>query len=381
MNGKCLDISVEGFLKTSLRRLSRLGDWLRDLSFAQFTFLVIAIELLHLGLQWQREPVLGYQEWAASWPSGSSWDTSPAWLVWSRSGLTDTLLWPATWLILAVVSLVVITFLGHRYLTSWQARFLVLAVLASGIPLRLIEGIGHYDVLFLLASVSIAFPKKIIWITAAIVGGLANAEVAVVAGASVLLAAFAFRDSTNVRKGLTLAASGALVTLGVGIATAVSGTKAGGRTAVFLEGIVPSLVGNFAWLPVILVTGYLGAWFVVLLIAIGMPTARQAVLLITGLVILPTLMTLVTLDGTRVFVVTSAAALVITIQSWVAHVSTGDHQIGRAAVSPSLGLSAAFLLLIFTPEVSVFVLDPEVRLVPWQFVVDALYTVQPQLLP
>lgn len=372
---------MQGSPNSGLRRLRRLGDWLRDLSFARFTLLVITIEVLRLGLHWQREPVFGYQDWAASWPSGSSWDTSPAWLVWSRFGLTDFVLWPTTWVVLVVMTLVVIAFLGHRYLTSWQARVLVLVVLASGIPLRLMEGVGHYDILFLLASISIAFPKKIIWITAAVIGGLANAEVAVIAGVSVILAALAFQDRTNVTKGLTFAASGALVTLGVRIATEVSGTEAGGRTAVFIEGVIPSLVGNLGWLPLILTTGYLGAWFVVLFIIADMLGTRQILLLVSALVIVPAVMTLVTLDGTRVFVVTSAAALVLTIQTWISKLPPTRELDGGTSFSPSVGLAITFSIFVLVPEVSVFVLDPEVRLAPWQLLVDVLYTVRPELLP
>jgi len=280
-----------------------------------------------------------------------------------------------------VASLVVIAFLGHRYLSSWQARFLVLAVIASGIPLRLIESVGHYDVLFLLASVSLAFPKKTVWIAASVVGGLANAEVAVVAGVSVVLAALAFRDSTNVKKGLALAASGTVVTSGIWIASQASGTESGGRTSVFIEGIVPSLVGNLGWLPLLLATGYLGAWFVVVLIISGVSNTRRLALLISALVVVPGLMTLVTLDGTRVFVVTSAAALVLTIQTWIMRASLASDFVPWSGVSRSMALSLIFSVFVLVPEVSVFVLDPEVRIAPWQFLVDVLYTIQPELLP
>lgn len=381
MNVGCLDTNVEGSLNTSLRRIRRLGDWLRDLSFPRFTLLILTIEVLRLGLHWQRDPVLGYQEWAATWPSGSSWDTSPIWVLWSRVGFTDSLTWPVSWIVLVVVTLVTIAFLGHRYLTSWQARFLVLTVLASGIPLRLMEGVGHYDILFLLASISIAFPKKFIWITAAIIGGFANAEVAVIAGVGVILAALAFHNRTNVAKGLTFAASGALVALGVRIATELLGTEAGGRTAVFMEGVIPSLVGNLGWLPLILATGYLGAWFVVLFVIADMPGTRQILLLVSALVIVPVAMTLVTLDGTRVFVVTSAAALVLTIQTWVSKLPTTRKLDGRSSFSPSVGLAITFSVFVLVPEVSVFVLDPEVRLAPWELLVDVLYAVRPELLP
>lgn len=378
---KCLDVCVQGSLDTGLRRLSQLGRWLGDLSFAKFTILVLSIELMRLGLSWQREPVFGYREWASSWPNGSSWDTSPLWTVWSRFGLTDSILWPISWIVTVVLTLIVISFLGHNYLTSWQARFLVLSVLASGIPIRLMEGLGHYDVLFLLASVSLAFPVRIVWIAAAVTGGLANAEVAVVAGLSVILAGLAFRNATNVKRGLALAGFGVLVTLSVRIATEVSGAQAGGRTSVFLEGVVPSLVGNLAWLPLILATGYLGAWFVVLLIIIGMPTARQMLLLIAGLLIIPGLMTLVTLDGTRVFVVTSAAAMTLTIQTWIAEKSSWVTANGQSTFPASTALALLFAIFILVPETSVFVLDSEVRLAPWQFLLDVLYAVQPEFLP
>lgn len=372
---------MQNSLEISLRRISRLGDWLRDLSFPRFAGLVLSIELLRLGLHWQSEPVLGYQEWASSWPSGSSWDTSPLWIIWSRFGLADSPLWPISWLVLVGLTLVVIALLGHRYLTGWRARLLVLTVFSSGIPLRLMEGAGHYDVLFLLGSISLAFPRKSVWILAAVLAGLTNAEVAIVAGVSVILTAMAFRDSSNVKKGMTLAGSGALVAFGVRLATDTSNVEVGGRTAVFLEAIIPSLVGNLSWLPLLLATGYLGAWFVVSLIIIGMPRPRQLIFLISGLVIVPGLMTLVTLDGTRVFVVTSAAAFVLTIQHWVSRVSSTNIPGGRSFLSPSVALSIAFAIFVLVPEVSVFVLDPEFRLAPWQLLVDVLYAVRPEILP
>jgi hypothetical protein len=217
----------------------------------------------------------------------------------------------------AVVSLVMLFAVPPTRLGVTRSRLFILAVLASGIPPTISYEIGFYDQLVILGAILVAVcRRRALIIAGALILSGANPSQAVVASLALAAVSFAPGYRQLRQKAVTSLAISILGFAVVHVWLAQVGV--GGRETQVWQDIHYSLKG-FATAGGLLIASWYGAaWLLVAALVVATPTARGRFALAVGLVILPGLACLTTLDGTRVFVSVSALPFVCCAWEWAA---------------------------------------------------------------
>ena len=191
-----------------------------------------------------------------------------------------------------------------------------------------------------------------------------------------VMVGFAFQQGAIKQRGIWLILIGAVSTIIITVYSQLAVQSSATRGSLLVDYLGASIAGNIAWLPQTLATGYLAAWLVVVVVILSVTSGRRVAILITGLVLLPALMMVLTLDGTRVFVITSSAAFLLAFNSWLASKSTAPSFTSFKKSAPAYFVGILLILAITVPETSVFTLSPDIRIAPWQIVVDVFYAMK-----
>ena len=362
-------------LALGLSRLQAFGDRLLQIRYRWLVVGLMAIEIARIGSGLSLGFVSAHPGKSLAWPTSSGLDSFPLWLVTTWLPPVPQLL-PLLAVALSVGTLGLVAILGHATFSGWRARIFFLGVLGSAIPLRLVEGTGHYDTLFILGSVLIAFPQRWLWVVGSLIATTSHSEASVISGVSVLLVGFAFRQQAIRQRGLLLTLIGTASTIAITTAGQLADRSSDTRATLLVDYLGASIANNVAWLPQTLASGYLAAWLVVIVMIMSVDSGRQVVLLTSGLVLLPALTMVFTLDGTRVFVVSSTAAFLLTFIAWLSSGSTAQSPRAIKERAPGYLAGVLFILMIVVPETSVFTLSPDIRIAPWKVLVDVYFALR-----
>lgn len=343
------------------------GYKLARLPYPLFAVASISLSLFHTGWRLPWRPDARFEALASGWPTGISWDSSPLWIMLPKIfGIVSDWRWDILWLTVAIGTFAVIAVQTRLLFPDSTQRHFLLTVLASGIPIILVGRIGLYDVPFIFGIVLTVLLRSRAWIFGPVIASGSNAELGLAAGVCALLVSFALpRDSMRVRSVVVVSLS-VLVTVSTHVALMLQGVPSEeSRLALLPKLALQSLAANVAWFPIVVATMYFGAWMVVASISLSHLQQRR-VLLVSGLIVLPLLATLLTLDGTRVAVCASSMAFLIALRWWFATREVQQAFRRNPAVA-SISLTALVILVLITPAVSLFVPAPmEAFYPPWQ---------------
>lgn len=247
--------------------------------------------------------------------------------------------WFAIHLVVTVAAVFAVgVMVWRRFRTSDQRWFVLVGLAASSYPVMLLVRVGHYDVWFLLGAAVVVLGRS--W-PAALVGGslmgLTNVEQAFVALVT-LAAVAALLDRTLLRSvGL---AAGAIFAAWASVQVwyAAYDVEQETRAGLLGENLDASWRGFVRALPVQVFSWFSAAWLAVI-------SVSRTILVFATLVTLPAIMTIITVDGTRVFVacVTPAFLALLSVAA-------------RELDSPQLQRLTRWtlILMILTPGVSTF---------------------------
>jgi len=228
-------------------------------------------------------------------------------------------------------------------------------VFASGIPVVITSRLGTYDIPFILGTVLTVMLPRRLWLMGPIFVATSNAEMGLVAGLCLVLIGLATNRGDARKRGAFVMSTSLIMLVMIILLQGMQGRSFDqSRLALLPSNLSSALAGNLPWLPLIVSTMYFGAWFVVLLMAGAELPLLKRVSLVSGLVLIPLLTALFTLDGTRVAVSVSGMAFLFAMKDWFNHPSVVG-LLEHDTAWPPLVLSALAVLTLATPAVSVFV--------------------------
>lgn len=349
-----------------LSALERAGYWLSRIQYWTFAGLIGLAVMLHVGFRWPWSPDAPFLGVVDAWPGGSGWDTSVGWLAPAWLGLARGPLWAIFWLTVLIAVVATVAIRAKVVLPDPYSRVLLLCLAASAIPMRLSGWIGFYDELFLVGALLLALLGPRTWWIGAVITATANAEMAFVAGAATLFVGYGMRQRWVTVRGLAVMISASLVMAFVLIIRLVGEHGSGeDRLSLFIRNATRSLTLNFEWFPITTASMYLGTWIVVVLIVLTPDTTRRRLAIATGLVLLPLLFTILTLDGSRVAVCVSSVPLVLAIRTWLDRWASTQSPPNREA-GLNIAIATLMVLAVLTPAVSVLAYSPSADWVaPW----------------
>lgn len=263
-----------------------------------------------------------------------------------------------------LIAIGVLVWLTYRRFDERDERLLVLAtVAASGVTAGMLQQVGFYDIWVILAAILLVLPRGLApSIAAGLLLGATNSEQGVLALLAFVLCALALDRRMLARAGVAFAA---LVAARFGVhlwyqLSDVSEVTRAGELGPHLRDSFMNFAG--AW-PVQVYAWFSAAWILVLG-AIGRVRGKDRLLLVTGLVLIPAIGSMITLDGTRVFVCLSTPALLL-LAVWAA---------GRLAETGEVRshLVGLVTLMLVTPGVTVGAFGT-VNL-PWEQITVAITT-------
>lgn len=296
-----------------LSRLETASGWLRTLPVGVFWLIAGSVAVLKGGVAGVGPNFLVALRGAAEgFPDPvSSFSTSVGSLLLMRlAGFPSGPVW---WALGAVglAALVVGLLLASRRLGDWS-RHAALLLLASPAFATLLSMLGHYDLLTVAGSVVVAVGRsRASLVVGVLVASVGNPEQALVAALAMFAAAWVLQSALRVRAAVFL-----------GVATvSVLVVQWWVRSAGLAESRLELVVGGttlamriFAGTWPVYLYSLLGAlWLVVAALVVFRSGVRVPAALAVGLGI-PLLATVFTLDVTRVFVVTSTAALLTVLR-------------------------------------------------------------------
>ncbi|WP_420450890.1 hypothetical protein [Ilumatobacter sp.] len=269
----------------------------------------------------------------------------------------------STWVLLhapivvAVLSLCVVL-VGRGAPDRRTAITVRAVVLASGLPVVLLGRIGHYDVWFALGSVLVVLAPTL---PAAFVGGAVLGATNISQAGVALVACALCAGATGARFGVRLAtaAVGALAARAlVGVWYRSNGVEVDSRVAHLTGQLTRSMEGFARSAPLAVWSWFGAAWVVVIALVLMPRSATHRAAVGVGLIGLPALASVTTLDGTRVFVMVSLPALLVLL----ARVSTDGVATPEHATIERATWTAVGVMLV-TPGLMTWV-DGEI-LSPW----------------
>ena len=322
----------------------RLGGWLARLRWWVFALALLIVGVVRTG------PL----------PIG------PEWVGWLRNA-GDSLPQPSEYLSSSVGPAAVMKVLGSPGSVTWwvlgailwacvfavpililarkgvKGRLIAIGIAASPAFAVTVTMLGHYDLWIIAGSATVVLAKRWWWAAVgAVIAVSGNPEQAAPSAVAILLVALAWGNRRLALRGL--AYLGLAVAAIVLVALWASAAGAPSRSGAFLQ-LIPLSVESFLGVWPLAIYAWLGPlWIVVLLAIAALPRWSSRLLAIAGVVLIPGLMSMTTLDGTRVFVAVGAGALV----SMVALAMRGPWKEWEPAES-SLAIAGAVMVL--TPSV------------------------------
>lgn len=291
-------------------RIRPVGRWMVRLPTWMFALLLIAVGVVRIGVLPIGPEWVGWlRSAAASLPEPSQYLSSsvgPS-VVMRVLGGPPSLIWWAVggglWLIVFAVPILILARRGVR------GRLLAIGVAASPAFAVTVTMLGHYDLWIIAGSATLVLAKRN-WVAllGALLAVLGNPEQALPSAFATLLVALAWRSRPLALRSLIYLGLAAC-TVGV---VAVWASAAGGpsRSGGYLS-LVPLSVDAFLGVWPLAVYSWLGPlWLVVLALVLVIPLWSSRALALGGVVVLPGLMSITTLDGTRVFAAVGTGALV-----------------------------------------------------------------------
>lgn len=323
-----------------------LGRWLEAIHWIWFSLLLLVVGVLRIGPLGIGPEWIGWlRDAASSFPSPSQYLSSsigPA-LTMRGLGLPGDAVWWAlgslAWLLAFGGSVVVLSRHGR-----WGRLAAVALVLSPAFSVT-VTMLGHYDLWLICGSAILVLVRwRLLAGLGAIVACLGNPEQAVAAAIAIGLVALGLSDARlrNRAAFFLLLAVAWIAAIQVWVAMAGSGGRASalvglaGLSLLSFLGVWPLAV--YAWLG--------GLWLPFGIALADVRTWGRRLLVAAGVVGVPALASVFTLDGTRVFVAVGAGALV----AFGSHVLRRLRDVGP--VSTGL-LGAGFIALIVFPVVIV----------------------------
>lgn len=344
--------------------LSALGRSIARVRYSVFVLGVLLVVVLHTGARWPWTPDAEFLAVARNWPGGSGWDSSLGWLAPARVGITGGIGWSALWIGVIAVSVVVTVVRARRAMGDPYARVFLLAIAASSIPFRLTGWIGFYDGLFLSGVLLIAVLGRRSWWIGAVMVASANPEMGAVAGLAATLVGLGLQSAHVTRRGAGALGLSAVFIVLVSLARLLGdapGTES--RLQLLFANAANSFASNIGWLPLTVASMFAGAWIVVIAVVLTPSRVSQRLMVFLGLIVIPLLFTLITLDGTRVAVASSSLAFVLASREWLHRSRESSDAQGRStALYPIMAL--LLILALLTPAVSVLPYSPSADFYP-----------------
>lgn len=289
--------------------INTVGSWLETRPWWVFGGIVIGLGVIRMG------PLPIGPEWVG-WlrSAGQSLPVPSEYLSSSLGpvGLMRVLGYPGdvAWWVLGFI-LWLVAFGGSIfYLARFGAlgRLIAIGVAASPAFAVTLSMLGHYDLWIIVGSAAVAVStKRLLVAVGAVIATLGNPEQAVLSAIAVLLVAFAWGNRRAICSGAIFLS---IATLGfVGVWFWVSQSTSGSRSGSYL-GLIGESMDSFVGLWPLAVYAWLGPlWIGVIFLLALLPRWWQRVVAFSGVIVLPGLMPMTTLDGTRVFVAVGTGAL------------------------------------------------------------------------
>lgn len=304
----------------------------------------------------------GMRHAAEEWPSAvNTLQTSPGVVLLIRAlGMPSA---PAWWLVGSLVWLAVwgTTFLVLARRGPW-GRLAVIALAASPAFAVTASMIGHYDMFMVAGSLLVALARsRSLGLLGAVVATSANTEQALVAACAFILVGLASRDREGWLRGVVWLSWSLLVTLALALTmppapemmTRVDALGDGGvlfglRLYLAMWPLATYAFLGALWIPVLLRLATAGSWL-------------RGVSLALGLIFLPIAASVATLDGTRVFVMTGFAALLLAGRTW-----------RPTRALPEWTLAAALAVMVATPAIVTMPEPSGLIRLPWNELLTVL---------
>lgn len=250
--------------------------------------------------------------------------------------------------VLTVITIIVLTALSQRTFESTGSRVFLALVIVSPIGMVLFNRLGQGDVLVILGAIVFALlgPRLLAVLAGLILMILGNPEQAVVALFSLLILSFV----TDMKTWRRPAVIGLSIASGVFIILALWARAVGAQSR--LEYLPEFLSSSFyafaANLPLSVYAGFAAIWVILGWVFVHVPFMSRTWLLI-ALVVVPGIVTIITVDQTRVFVGVTTLSVLVLGREFLPKIKD---QLQSLGFKPVLG--ATVVLVMFLPIIDIW---------------------------
>jgi len=264
------------------------------------------------------------------------------------TGQDDDLAFGVVGFVLVILTLILITFLISRSFEHSVARIFLALVIVGPIGMILMNRIGRNDVFMILGAVIFALHGRriLLMLIGLVLMLLGNPEQTVVAMSILLLISML----PPLRQWRLKAFSGLVVALIVFAPLWLLARSVGVKSRIeFLQDYLSNSFYAFAAnLPLSLYAAFGAVWLVIGWIIIS-SSMRNRVWLLLALVVVPVLVTMITVDQTRVLVGVTTVAIVVLLKEFLPKLV---QQVAELNFRPAL--AASFIIVLFLPVIDIW---------------------------
>lgn len=223
-----------------------------------------------------------------------------------------------SWMVVYILFILIALFVVRAQMQSItnHSNQVMMLLLLGPIGTSFFIQIGHYDTLLIIGSLIMVTSR--VWyvqFAAAMLMVGANIELASVSLLMLLVVSTVISTPLSTRRTLALGVSSVAIWYTISLRLFGDEAISDGRASFFVDQLKSSLILNVRNVPLLAFSFFGICWVPLLLIARRCESRQKLLVLVTGLVLVPTAFTLLTLDGTRVFTSLSAASLTSVLAS------------------------------------------------------------------
>ena len=327
--------------------VKRLDRWLNSIPIWFYTVLVTVTIIVKSGLSFAALNIDTFQNFPYPPDHWSALSYGMRLLVYG-TGQKETLTFGVVGFLLTIVVIVLIAYSGWRSVDAVAGRLIILLAIVSPIGMVLFNRLGQNDVFMILGATVIAFfgPKIIPFLVGLLLMFLGNPEQTIVALVTVLVLSFI----PELRAWRRLAIAGILVGISAFIVLSVFARSVGSRTRIeYLPDYLSNSFYAFAANLPLSFYAFFGAFWLVLAGIILHFSRNSRIFLISGLIVIPIFVTMITVDQTRVFVGVTTLSVFILLKTYVPELKK---YFDARGFEPLLG--ATFLVVVFLPIIDIW---------------------------
>jgi len=227
--------------------------------------------------------------------------------------------WITFHVLITILTLLIVAYLIFRLHATHNTRLLIALVLFSQLQVVMLTELGKFDLYLIFGSILLILNKSIpIQFLGALTIAMGNFEQAIVLLGTLALFSLSTDNQLSFKRYASIGTSAVMFQF-LALNTAYGSWSAEGgdsRLNWLTNNWWRFIKANVASLPTLIYSGYGACWILIAIYISKGSTVRNRLINFMCLILIPLIMTLITFDGTRIWVIISAPLLLVVLRSF-----------------------------------------------------------------